>query len=404
MKILVINAGSSSVKYQLIDMSTETTMIKGVAERIGQVRSTLRHGKNPPLEYPMPTHAEAVQLILDSLVDPKVGVIKDMSEISAVGHRVLLSGEQYDSSVLIDRRVVDVIHSNIGLGPLHMPANLMGIKACHALMPNTPMVAVFDNTFHSTMPDYAYMYAIPYEDYQKYGIRKYGFHGTSHLFVAGEMQKLMGRKDFKLVICHLGNGASVSAVKNGKCIDTSMGLTPLEGLMMGTRSGNIDPAALEYIMTKTGMNIHETIEYLNKKSGLLGVSGLSSDLRDLLRAIEENNEHAARAKLAIKMFAYRVRKYIGAYAAAMNGLDAIAMTGGIGEYAHIVRDRILSNLEYIGVTFDSNANKTIPTGEASLISNGRVKVYIVPTNEELVIARETQRLAINYTPENDSLF
>jgi acetate kinase len=388
MKILVINAGSSSLKYQLINMETEAMIVKGVCERIGQEGSYLTHDKTR-IDHAMPTHSEAIQLVLETLVDKEHGVIADMSEIAAVGHRVLLSGEQYTSSVVIDDDVMDVIRENIPLGPLHMPANLMGIEACRAIMPGTPMVAVFDNTFHSTMPDYAYMYAIPYEDYKKYHIRKYGFHGTSHLYITGEVEKLMGRKNFNLIICHLGNGASVSAVKDGKCIDTSMGLTPLEGLIMGTRSGDIDPAAIEYIMDKTGMTAHEVIAYLNKKSGLLGVSGVSSDLRDLTRAVEEGND---RARLAIQMFAYRVRKYIGAYAAALNGVDAIALTGGIGEFASIVREKILSNLEYLGVTFDSAANKNIPSGTASLISNGKTKVYIVPTNEELVIARETERL------------
>ncbi len=391
MKILVINAGSSSLKYQLFEMDNESVLAKGLCERIGQERSMLTHSgkKELRVEHAMPTHVQAMEFVLEKLVDPDVGVIKDMSEIKAIGHRVLLSGEEYDSSVLIDDKVIEVIKSNIGLGPLHMPANLMGIEACRAIMPNEPMVAVFDNTFHSTMPDYAYMYAIPYDDYKKYGVRKYGFHGTSHLYITGEATKIMGRKDFKLVVCHLGNGASISAVKDGKCIDTSMGLTPLEGLVMGTRSGDIDAAAVEYLMGKTGMDVHETINYLNKKSGLLGVSGVGSDVRDLIEAMNQGND---RARLAIDMFAYRVKKYIGAYAAFLNGIDFLAFTGGIGEHATILREKILSNMDYLGISFDPEVNKNIEHGKAVQISNGKTKVYVIPTNEELVIARETLRL------------
>ncbi len=394
MKILVINAGSSSLKYQLFEMDDESVLAKGICERIGQNGSTLtHHGKKVlRIEHEMPSHVQAMEYVLEKLVDPDVGVIKNMSEIKAVGHRVLLSGEEYDSSVLIDKKVIDVIKSNIGLGPLHMPANLMGIEACRAIMPHEPMVAVFDNTFHSTMPDYAYMYAIPYEDYKKYGVRKYGFHGTSHLYITSEATKIMERKDFKLVVCHLGNGASISAVKDGKCIDTSMGLTPLEGLVMGTRSGDIDAAAVEYLMSKTEMNVHETINYLNKKSGLLGVSGVGSDMRDLIEAMKQGND---RARLALEMFAYRVKKYIGAYAAFLNGIDFLAFTGGIGEHATLMREMVMDNMDYLGISFDREANRNIEHGKAALISNGKVKVYVIPTNEELVIARETLRLGLS---------
>ncbi len=391
MKILVINAGSSSIKYQLIEMDNESVLAKGVCERIGQKSSTLKHeGKKKVVidDLKMPTHIEGMKYVLDALVNKEYGVISSMSDIAAVGHRVLLSGEDYDSSVKIDDTVKAVIEKNKNLGPLHMPANLMGINACQEVMPDVPMVAVFDNTFHSTMPDYAYMYAIPYDDYKKYQIRKYGFHGTSHMFIASETEKILGKKEYKLIVCHLGNGASVSAVKNGKCVDTSMGLTPLEGLVMGTRSGDIDPAVIEYLMDKTGMNVHEATEYLNKKCGVLGISGVSSDFRDLTAAMEAGND---RARLAIDMFAYRVKKYIGSYAAAMGGVDCIAFTGGIGEHVSVVREKVLEGLEFLGVTFDKAKNND-PKGDIVELSTGKTKVYIIPTNEELVIARETLRL------------
>ena len=392
MKILVVNAGSSSLKYQLIEMNDESVLAKGVCERIGQESSTLKHeAKGEKYKFDglkMPTHIEAMKYLVDALVDKKHGVISDMSEIEAVGHRVLLSGEDYDSSVKIDDAVMAVIKKNIGLGPLHIPANLMGIDACREIMPKVPMVAVFDNTFHSTMPDYAYMYAIKYEDYKKYGIRKYGYHGTSHMFITGEAEKLLGKKEYKLVVCHLGNGASVSAVKNGKCIDTSMGLTPLEGLVMGTRCGDIDAAVVEYLMQQTGWDIHKVTNYLNKSCGVDGISGVGSDFRDITAAMEKGND---RARLAVEMFAYRVKKYVGAYAAALGGLDCIAFTGGIGEHVEIVREKVLDGLEFLGVTYDKKKNKNAGDGIVEL-STGKTKVYIIPTNEELVIARETLRL------------
>ena len=390
MKVLVVNAGSSSLKYQLIEMQDESVIAKGVCERIGQAHALLNHTgkKEVRLEKPMPTHTEAIKLVLDALVEKEYGVIDSMSDIAAVGHRVLHSGEDFNESVLIDDEVLKIIESNVELGPLHMPANIMGIKACREVMPNAPMVAVFDTTFHSTMPDYAYMYALPYEDYKKYKIRKYGFHGTSHLYVSGEARKLMGRDDFKCVICHLGNGASVSAVKNGKCIDTSMGLTPLEGLVMGTRSGDIDPAVLEFLMHKTGMDIHQATEYLNKKSGVFGISGISSDFRDLTKAMDEGD---ARARLAVEMFSYRVKKYIGSYAAAMGGIDFLAFTGGIGEHTPVVREQVMDGLEFLGIRYDKSANATPKRGVITDLTGrgSSVKVYIIPTNEELVIARET---------------
>lgn len=394
MKILVVNAGSSSLKYQLIEMNDESVLAKGVCERIGIDGSVLKHeydGKKVEIKGAMPTHSEAIKMVLNTLVNPNYGVIKDMSEIAAVGHRVLHGAEIFKESAKITDKTLADIESIIDLGPLHMPANIMGIKACMEVMPSAPQVAVFDTTFHSTMPDYAYMYAIPYEDYKDYRVRKYGFHGTSHLFVSGEAIRLMGKKDIKTVVCHLGNGASVSAVKNGKCIDTSMGLTPLEGLVMGTRSGDIDPAAIEFLMGKKGMDIHEATNYLNKKCGVLGVSGVSSDFRDLCAAYDEGND---RARLAIDMFSYRVKKYVGAYAAAMGGLDCIAFTGGIGEHTEIVRKKVVEGLEFLGVKVDEKLNDNVPRGEEFEISakDSRVKVFVIPTNEELVIARETLRL------------
>ena len=394
MKILVVNAGSSSLKYQLIEMNDESVLAKGVCERIGIDGSVLKHeydGKKVEIKGAMPTHSEAIKMVLNALVNPNYGVIRDMSEIAAVGHRVLHGAEIFKESAKITDKTLADIESIIDLGPLHMPANIMGIKACMEVMPSAPQVAVFDTTFHSTMPDYAYMYAIPYEDYKDYRVRKYGFHGTSHLFVSGEAIRLMGKKDIKTVVCHLGNGASVSAVKNGKCVDTSMGLTPLEGLVMGTRSGDIDPAAIEFLMGKKSMDIHEATNYLNKKCGVLGVSGVSSDFRDLCAAYDEGND---RARLAIDMFSYRVKKYVGAYAAAMGGLDCIAFTGGIGEHTEIVRKKVVEGLEFLGVKVDEKLNDNVPRGEEFEISakDSRVKVFVIPTNEELVIARETLRL------------
>lgn len=394
MKILVINAGSSSLKYQLIDMRDESVLAKGLCERIGLEGSMLTHknGKTEEvIKKPMPTHVEAIKLVLDALVNKDYGVIKSMDEISAVGHRVVHSAEDFNCSQLLTDDVMKVIKNNVELAPLHQPANIMGIEACKAVMPNAPMVAVFDTTFHSTMPDYAYMYGLPYEDYKNYRIRKYGFHGTSHMFITGEAEKILGKKHYRLVVCHLGNGASISAVKDGKCIDTTMGLTPLEGLIMGTRCGDLDPAVIEYLMDKTGMNIHQATEYMNKKSGVLGISGVSSDFRDLLQAIADGNK---RAKLALDMFSYRVKKYVGAYAAALGGLDMLVFTGGIGEHTPEVRGFVMDNMEFLGLEYDKKTNENPGRGNAVKISSDKSKVlaYIIPTNEELVIARETMKL------------
>ena len=397
MKILVLNAGSSSLKYQLIDIKTEKVLAKGVCERIGIEDSLLKHKTTGQEEIvinmDMPSHTEAVSLVLNTLVSEQYGVIKSMDEISAVGHRILHSGEDFKCSVVITDEVIKICEKNIKLGPLHMPANVMGIKACRKVMPNTPMVAVFDTAFHSTMPEYAYMYAIPYEDYEAYKVRRYGFHGTSHKYVSSEAARYLGRdiKELKIITCHLGNGSSIAAVCRGKCIDTSMGFTPLEGLPMGTRSGNIDPAAIEYLMNKKGYNISEALDYLNKKSGVLGISGVSSDFRDLVAAEKEGNKRAA---LALDIFSYNIKKYIGTYAAAMNGLDCLVFTAGIGENTAEVRERVLAGMEFLGIQGDMEKNREKNNGKIRDItaSGGRVKVLIIPTNEELVIARETYEL------------
>ncbi len=395
MKILVINCGSSSLKYQLIDMENESVMAKGLCERIGIEGSKLTHkanGKEMVVEQAMPAHTEAIQLVMKALVDPEYGVIKDTSEISAVGHRVLHAGTVYSDSIIVNDDVKRVIRECFDLGPLHNPANLMGIEACEAAMPGTPNVAVWDTGFGMKMPEKAYLYAIPYEYYEKYSIRRYGFHGTSHLFVSGEVLKFaeLDPEKGKVIVCHLGNGASISASIGGKCVDTSMGLTPLEGLIMGTRSGDVDPAVIQFICNKEGKDVNEVLNILNKKSGILGMSGgISSDFRDVGKAAEEGNHHA---QVALDAFIYRVAKYIGAYTAAMNGVDAIAFTAGVGENDIESRKKICEYLGYLGVEIDDEANNC--RGKVQMIStpNSKVKVMVYPTNEELAIARETQRL------------
>ncbi|MDD5901450.1 MAG: acetate kinase [Lachnospiraceae bacterium] len=395
MKILVINCGSSSLKYQLIDMENENVLAKGLCERIGIEGSKLTHkpaGKDV-LEKAeaMPDHQVAVKLVLDALQDATYGVISNVNEISAIGHRVLHAGKYYSDSIIVNEDVKRVIRECFDLGPLHNPANLIGIEACEAAMPGIPNVAVFDTAFHQTMPEKAYMYAIPYEYYEKYSIRRYGFHGTSHRFVSKrtiEVAKL-DPNNSKVIVCHLGNGGSISAVVNGKCVDTSMGLTPLEGLIMGTRSGDLDPAVVQYIANKEGKDVNEVINILNKKSGILGISGISSDFRDVQKAQKEGNH---RANVAIDAFVYRVAKYIGAYAAAMNGVDAITFTAGVGENDAAIRKEVCSYLGYLGVTVNEEANKI--RGEEVEISaaDSKVKVFAIPTNEELAIARETRDL------------
>ena len=396
MKILVINCGSSSLKYQLFDMEDESVLAKGLCERIG-IDGKLTHKPSGKDEYvaeaAMPDHQVAVKMVLDALVDENHGVLNDISEINAVGHRVLHAGKYYSDSIVVDDDVKRVVRECFDLGPLHNPANLIGIEACEAAMPaGTPQIAVFDTAFHQTMPPKAYMYAIPYEYYEKYAIRKYGFHGTSHSFVSKRAIEVAGldKNNSKVIVCHLGNGASVSAVKDGKCVDTSMGLTPLEGLIMGTRCGDIDPTVVEFIANKENLSLKEVMNILNKKSGVLGLSGgVSSDFRDLEKAGNEGNE---KAKQAVDVFCYHVAKYIGSYAAAMNGVDAIAFTAGLGENDGKVRKTIASYLEFLGVEIDDEKNKV--RGEEIVISKPdvKVKVVVVPTNEELAIARETKEL------------
>ncbi|HBP51834.1 MAG TPA: acetate kinase [Clostridiales bacterium] len=396
MKILVINAGSSSLKYQLIDMDTEQAVLKGICERItfkgGELTQKTADGKVLNVKQDMKDHTAAIELVLKAMVDPVYGAIKSTDEISAVGHRVLHSGEDFKSSVVINDEVIRICEKNAELGPLHMPGNIACIKSCRKVMPGVPMVAVFDTTFHSTMPAKAYMYGIPYSVYDQYKVRKYGFHGTSHKFVSEETIKLLGKKDSKIIVCHLGNGSSISAVKDGKCLDTSMGFTPLEGLVMGTRSGDIDPAACEFIRAKLGLTPEELVQYLNKKCGMLGVSELSSDMRDLEKGINEGNE---KAKLAVEVAAYRIKKYIGSYAATLNGVDAIVFTGGIGEHSDLMRRLVMEGMEYLGVDFDFEANKEHSDGVRVLSKpDSKVKVFILPTNEELSIARETKELVM----------
>ena len=394
MKILVINAGSSSLKYQLIDMNDESVILKGICERITFAGSMLTQktfdGKVLTIKSDMPTHKEAMELVLKAMLDKENGALNSVSEISAVGHRVLHSAEDFNSSVVIDDEVIAICEKNAELGPLHMPGNIACIKSCREVMPGVPMVAVFDTTFHSTMPAKAYMYGIPYAVYKEFKIRKYGFHGTSHKFVSEETAKILGKKDAKMVICHLGNGSSISAVADGKCQDTSMGFTPLEGLVMGTRSGDIDPAAVDYLRNKLSLSADQVVDYLNKKCGMLGVSELSSDCRDLTAAAESGNEQA---RLALEMVAYRVKKYVGSYLAVLGGADAIVFTGGIGEHSPLIRGLVASGLEYAGVYFDEKKNESYDDGVGVLSTDdSKVKVLVVPTNEELSIARETKAL------------
>ena len=394
MNVLVINCGSSSLKYQLINSDTEDVLAKGLCERIG-IDGRLVYQKagcdKEITEAAMPTHKEAIQMVLDALVNDKTGAIKSLSEVNAVGHRIVHGGEKFASSVVITDEVLEAVAQCNDLAPLHNPANLIGINACKELMPGVPMVAVFDTAFHQTMPEKAYLYGLPYEYYENYTVRRYGFHGTSHSFVSKETARFLGMdlENSKIIVCHLGNGASISAVKDGKCVDTSMGLTPLEGLVMGTRSGDIDPAIMEYIAKKEDLDIAGVMNVLNKKSGLEGISGLSSDFRDLTAGAKEGNK---RAIAAIEVFCYRVAKYVGSYVAAMNGVDAIAFTAGIGENVGLVREKICSYLGYLGITLDAEANAK--SGDNCVISaaDSKVKVAVIPTNEELAICRETVAL------------
>ena len=392
MKVLVINCGSSSLKYQVLDMTNESLLCKGLVERIGMDGSVITHEKigmdKVKKEVPMKDHKDAIEQVLAAIQDKEHGVVKSMDEIGAVGHRVVHAGEKFSKSVLITDEVIKTLEDCVELAPLHNPPNLLGIAACKQLMPSTPMVGVFDTAFHQTMPPESYIYAIPYEYYEKYGIRRYGFHGTSHKYVAERASKMLNTSldDLKLITCHLGNGASVSAIKRGKCIDTSMGFTPLEGLVMGTRSGDIDPAIVTYIREKGNLPQGKANDILNKKSGVLGISGVSSDFRDLEEAVAEGNERAA---LALKVFAHKVRFYIGAYIAEMNGVDAIIFTAGVGENDVSMREIICDNLGNLGIKLDPVKNKV--RGKETIISadDARVKLLLIPTNEELMIARDT---------------
>lgn len=396
MNILVINCGSSSLKYQLIDSDSEKVLAKGLCERIGIDGSAITHqpagGEKVTTEVEMPNHTEAVKYVIEKLVDKEVGVVSSLDEIGAVGHRIVHGGEKFSGSVVIDDEVIKAVEECNDLAPLHNPANLIGINSCKEIMPGVPMVAVFDTAFHQTMPKKAYLYGLPYEYYEDYKVRRYGFHGTSHDFVSNRAAEILGKKreDLKIIVCHLGNGASVSAVQNGKCVDTSMGLTPLEGLIMGTRSGDLDPAIISFIADKEGISADDVVNVCNKKSGVLGLSGgLSSDFRDLGTAAEEGNE---KAKTALETWSYRVAKYVGAYAAAMNGVDVIAFTAGVGENNFAAREMICEYFGYLGVTIDKEANQK--RGEEIIISTkeSRTTVMVVPTDEELAIARETVRL------------
>ena len=396
MNILVINCGSSSLKFQLINSDTEAVIGKGLCERIGidgsVINFTPAGGEKIVKTTPMKDHTDAISLVIEALTDPNTGVVKSLDEIGAVGHRIVHGGEKFNKATVITDEVIKAIEECNDLAPLHNPANLIGVDACKKLMPNTPMVAVFDTAFHQTMPEEAYMYGLPYSYYEKYKIRRYGFHGTSHDFVSHECANVMGVKyeDAKIIVCHLGNGASVSAVKNGKCVDTSMGLTPLEGLIMGTRSGDLDPAILEFLCEKENMDIHQMLTVLNKKSGIFGLSeDFSSDFRDLEDGYKAGKENCVRA---VNAFCYRVAKYIGSYAAAMNGVDAVCFTAGIGENSGFVREIIMQYLGYLGIELNKEANAT--RGELIEISTAasKVKAYVIPTNEELAIARQTLAL------------
>jgi len=394
-KVLVVNCGSSSLKYQLVNMNDESVLAKGLVERIGLEGSILTHqpeGKDKVvINADISNHSIGIKLVIDALTDAKHGVISSMKEISAVGHRVVHGGEKFAGSVLITSAVMKALEDCIEMAPLHNPPNIMGINACTEIMPGVPQVGVFDTAFHQTMPKEAFLYAIPYEAYEKYGVRRYGFHGTSHKYVSERTAELMGKdlSELKIITCHLGNGASIAAVKNGKCIDTSMGFTPLEGLVMGTRSGGIDPAIVPYIMKKENMNADQVDNYLNKKSGVLGVSGVSSDFRDIEDAADKGNERAA---LALDMFAYRVLKFVGSYAAAMGGVDAIVFTAGLGENSISMREKIGNGFAYLGTGIDPVKNNVRGKAQEISVDGAKVKIFVIPTNEELVIARDTKKI------------
>ena len=399
MKILVLNCGSSSIKYKLYNMDDESVLAQGGVERIGLdnafLKLTLPNGEKTKLMHDMPDHKEGVTFVFQTLLSPEYGAIKSLDEIDAVGHRIVQGGDLFEKSCIVTKEVEDGIESLCDLAPVHNAGHLKGLRAVDALMPTTPQVVVFDNAFHSTMPDYAYLYAVPYELYTKYHVRRYGFHGTSHRYVSHRVCEILGTdiNKQKIITCHIGNGASVAAVLNGKVVDTSMGLTPLAGVMMGSRSGDIDPSAVTFIMEKLGKKPQEMADYLNKESGVLGISGVSSDMRDVEKAAKEGNEKAI---LALTMYDYRIKKYIGAYAAVMNGVDTIVFTAGVGENQASMREGVCEGLDYLGVKLDKELNNTVH-GTETIIStpDSRVKVVVVPTDEEIVIARDTKALVEN---------
>ncbi|MCL2166373.1 MAG: acetate kinase [Clostridiales bacterium] len=393
MKVLVINCGSSSLKYQLFDMADESVLAKGLVERIGLPGSVLVHRPGEDkveIEAEIENHDKAIAMVLEALTDKNHGVVQSLSEIGACGHRVVHGGESFSSSVAISPAVLEAIRANVELAPLHNPANIMGIEACTKLMPGTPQCAVFDTAFHQTMPAEAYIYALPYEYYEKYKIRRYGFHGTSHYFVSQRAYAMLQNPQAKVITCHLGNGASVAAVNAGISVDTSMGLTPLEGLVMGTRSGDIDPAIIEFIMKKEGQSVNEVNDTLNKKSGVLGISGVSSDFRDIEAAAGEGNP---RAQLALDLFVYVVKKYIGAYTAAMDGADAIVFTAGLGENSAPIRKQVCEGLSFMGILLDEEKNALRGKEIEITKPESKTRVFVIPTNEELVIARDTAGIA-----------
>ncbi len=396
MKVLVVNAGSSSIKYQVFDMTDESVLAKGLVDRVGIPGTTLEHkptGKDEVvIKKDLPDHTEGMKLVLDVLVNPEYGCIKSMDEIGAVGHRVVHGGEEFASSVVIDDHVKKVIKDCFEIAPLHNPPNLMGIEACQALMPNVSHVAVFDTAFHQTMEPDNYMYALPYEVYEKYRVRRYGFHGTSHFYVSHRAAEMLGKpyEECKIITLHLGNGASMAAIKGGKVVDTSMGFTPLEGLVMGTRSGDIDPAIVFYLMEKLEMNTKEANNYFNKKAGMLGLSGVSNDLRDILEAAKTGNE---RAQIALDVYYNKVKGYIGNYMAKLNGCDCLVFTAGVGENGYDVRECICSNLDFLGVKMDNEKNKVRGKEVDVATADSKVRIFVIPTNEELVIARDTMTMA-----------
>ncbi len=396
---MVLNCGSSSIKYKLYDMKDESVLAQGGVERIGIdnafINVKLPNGEKKKIMRDLPTHKEGVALVFEVLLDPEIGAIKSLDEIDAVGHRIVQGGDLFEKSCIVTKEVEDGIESLCDLAPVHNAGHLKGIRAVDALMPNTPQVTVFDNAFHSTMPDYAYLYAVPYELYTKYHVRRYGFHGTSHRYVSHRVAELEGKdiKDLKIITCHIGNGASLAAIKDGKVIDTSMGLTPLAGVMMGSRSGDIDPSAVTYIMEKLGKQPQEMADYLNKESGVLGISGVSSDMRDVEKAAQEGNKMA---RLALTMYNYRIKKYIGSYAAALGGVDVIVFTAGVGENQASMREGTTDGLEFLGIKLDKELNKKVHGTETKISApDSKVDVWVVPTDEEIVIARDTQELVMN---------